>query len=353
MILDAWLVQQLEGWLSHERTGIDEENTKNWILFPMLDKLGWRYDNPAHAHANWPVGNEKIDMALLDGDGEPVVLFEIKKASQTLTAGIEAGVIDLAKYEGQLGLSRAPVLVLTNGLDYQFLVKLSDGVRQWCDAVTINLRASEPDRRAASLYLLQRDAVLSRRSIDYLFEAAARQHAHESVRGALCTPSASLLDALAAQTGLAQDRVIAALSAVFDEHGTGCQRMLPFSASTHAMTEREKRLQRKMVGQTAEARKWRANAKQFLPIWEAVLTAGCMTREDVLNLLQGLGLPSKALGQWFSSYTTQGRSPVLVRPLENAPATHDGVVYEVNPCLREALEQAVWIMRGGARDRRS
>ncbi len=100
-----------------------EEATKNALIMPFINALGYDVFNPLEVvpEMTCDVGikkGEKIDYAIMK-DGEPIILIECKHWKQ-----------DLDNHDGQLtryfNISKAKFGVLTNGIQYRFYTDLAE-----------------------------------------------------------------------------------------------------------------------------------------------------------------------------------------------------------------------------------
>ncbi len=99
-----------------------EEATKTSLIMPFFQILGYDVFNPQEFTPEYTadVGikkGEKVDYAILDGNGEPVLLIEAKSVNDVLT-----------KHDSQLfryfGTTKAKFAILTNGIIYRFYTDL-------------------------------------------------------------------------------------------------------------------------------------------------------------------------------------------------------------------------------------
>lgn len=122
--------KQLEEFLkkvkSHKKFMDSEESVKHSCVIPFLELLGYDVTNPSIVKPEYTadVGikkGEKVDYAILDSDGSPLVLIEVKALGENLDKHID----QLYRYfsiTGGLG-------VLTNGIEYRFFTDLDDDNR--------------------------------------------------------------------------------------------------------------------------------------------------------------------------------------------------------------------------------
>jgi Uncharacterized conserved protein len=101
---------------------LTEEATKTSLIMPFFQILGYDVFNPQEFTPEYvaDVGikkGEKVDYAILDNNGEPVLLIEAKSVNDILT-----------KHDSQLfryfGTTKAKFAILTNGIIYRFYTDL-------------------------------------------------------------------------------------------------------------------------------------------------------------------------------------------------------------------------------------
>ena len=100
-----------------------EESTKQSLVLPFLQALGYNVFDPTEIEPEFTadVGikqGEKVDYAVMS-DGEPVILIECKKISDSLTS--DHRVSQLYRY---FGATQVRIGVLTNGVIYRFFSDL-------------------------------------------------------------------------------------------------------------------------------------------------------------------------------------------------------------------------------------
>lgn len=113
-------IDQINGRVAATR-GLGEEATKQALILPMLDALGYNIWNPTEVCPEYDADfaikkagqKEKVDLAILL-DGQPRIFFEVKPVHVTLDG-----------HEGQLAryfnaTTSVALAILTNGLEYQF-----------------------------------------------------------------------------------------------------------------------------------------------------------------------------------------------------------------------------------------
>lgn len=119
---------------SVKSSGLNEEETKNSLVVPLLQALDWDITSLSDVRAELPLDigvkqSERIDYALMGG-GKPAVLIECKRQGATLN-----------KYISQLyryyTTSAAGIGILTNGFEYCFYTDIEtenimDRTPFWC-----------------------------------------------------------------------------------------------------------------------------------------------------------------------------------------------------------------------------
>lgn len=103
-----------------------EEATKNALIMPFLNALGYDVFNPLEVVPEYIADSrlkkdEKVDYAILK-DGKPIILIECKK--------VENDKLDVKKHAGQLfkyfTASKAKFIILTNGIIYKFFSDIEE-----------------------------------------------------------------------------------------------------------------------------------------------------------------------------------------------------------------------------------
>jgi len=103
-----------------------EEATKNALIMPFLNALGYDVFNPLEVVPEFVADSrlkkdEKVDYAIMK-DGKPIILIECKK--------VENDKLDVKKHAGQLfkyfTASKAKFIILTNGIVYKFFSDIEE-----------------------------------------------------------------------------------------------------------------------------------------------------------------------------------------------------------------------------------
>ncbi len=96
-----------------------EENVKIAVILPILDALGWNFADPDSLRPEYPAGPGRVDYALLC-HGRPLVFVEAKRRG-AVGVRAEAQLFDYAANNG------VPLLVLSDGLRWDFYLSMADG----------------------------------------------------------------------------------------------------------------------------------------------------------------------------------------------------------------------------------
>ena len=103
-----------------------EEATKNALVMPFLNALGYDVFNPLEVVPEFVADSrlkkdEKVDYAVMK-DGKPIILIECKK--------VDNDKLDVKKHAGQLfkyfTASKAKFIILTNGIVYKFFSDIEE-----------------------------------------------------------------------------------------------------------------------------------------------------------------------------------------------------------------------------------
>ena len=105
---------------------LTEEATKNALVMPFLNTLGYDVFNPLEVVPEYVADSrfkkdEKVDYAIMK-DNKPIILIECKK--------VDNDKLDVKKHAGQLfkyyTASRAKFIILTNGIIYKFFSDIEE-----------------------------------------------------------------------------------------------------------------------------------------------------------------------------------------------------------------------------------
>ena len=134
-----------------------EENTKIWLVQPFFQSLGYNMDEPSVCEpeflAGWmPEGGERVDYALFDGHGSPMILVECKKLSEE-----ELNIKDAGQLANYFANTDARVGILTNGAKYDvYLDTMNPPVMDKEPFFKFDLTTSDVDVRRVIFQLTRR-----------------------------------------------------------------------------------------------------------------------------------------------------------------------------------------------------
>ena len=157
-----------------------EEATKQSLVLPFLQALGYNVFDPAEVHPEYTADlgtkqGEKVDYAIISDD-IPVMLIECKKASDKLVSAER--VSQLYRYFSTN--TKIHIGVLTNGIRYQFFSDLdSPNVMDTAPFLEINLEGLNPDA------LEQLGQFAKGFNVDETVEAASRMRYISGMKQAL------------------------------------------------------------------------------------------------------------------------------------------------------------------------
>ena len=152
-----------------------ETSTRYVVIDPVLRGLGWDLSDPSCCRVEYWTkygskggykGGRRVDYALLDLDGCPLILVEAKRldASFRIPISSTAAELNLAEKRQKSWDDGKPYLrcrlndvgtawvgMLTNGQEWLFVERVEDGDWKW-DRRAIKLSGSSVDRSAELLY---------------------------------------------------------------------------------------------------------------------------------------------------------------------------------------------------------
>ena len=133
----------------------DEQNTKQSLILPVIEALGYDIHNTAEVELEYNVTrSRKVDLAIKHG-GTPAMIFECKRLSEELD-GRKIG--QLRDYF--IRVPSASIGVLTNGAEYKFFRNLSGSVKEMDmrPFVEIDLEDDVSDDEIAKFRLFSKEA---------------------------------------------------------------------------------------------------------------------------------------------------------------------------------------------------
>ena len=96
-----------------------EEDVKIAVILPILNALGWNFADPGSLRPEYPAGSGRVDYALLC-HGHPKVFVDAKRRG-SVDVRAEAQLFGYAANNG------VPLLVLSDGLCWDFYLSMADG----------------------------------------------------------------------------------------------------------------------------------------------------------------------------------------------------------------------------------
>ena len=156
-----------------------EEEIKLAVILPILSALNWNPADPDSLRPEYPAGPGRVDYALFC-HGRPQVFVEAKRRG-ALNARAEAQLFGYAANNG------VPLLVLSDGLCWDFYLSMADGRPEERRFHRLELRAEDmaPDYAATLATWLHRRRVASgkarRRAEDRLESDRSRSRAREAI----------------------------------------------------------------------------------------------------------------------------------------------------------------------------
>lgn len=106
----------------HIRDGLleNEAQVQQAVILPVLRALDWDDSDPESFRPEYPVDNGRVDYALLDHGGGPLVFIEAKRIGAADAGGEE----QLFRYAANQGV---PLLILTDGNRWDFYLAMAEG----------------------------------------------------------------------------------------------------------------------------------------------------------------------------------------------------------------------------------
>lgn len=148
---------------------LDEANTKQTIILPILQALGWDTTNPTEVRCEQKVGSLAVDYALQHADKNWVFL-EVKRPVENLDKH-EDQILNYSLEEG------VPLAVLTNGIEWRFYLPMKPGVpKKERRFLTFNLFKEDKERVTEELFkFLAKENVIRNESQKMAEEELERQ----------------------------------------------------------------------------------------------------------------------------------------------------------------------------------
>jgi hypothetical protein len=154
----------------------DEASTKNAIILPILNNLGWNPFNIDEIQPEYPIENQRVDYALIS-DGTVKVFIEAKKTDEELENHQE----QLLNYSFKKGV---PLAILTNGINWWFYLPLKEGGWNQRKFYSINIFEQEPEdiSRHFSDYLSKDNCIsgINLKNAENVFKGNQKLHSIET-----------------------------------------------------------------------------------------------------------------------------------------------------------------------------
>ncbi|MDE0677246.1 MAG: hypothetical protein OXH42_07900 [Acidimicrobiaceae bacterium] len=155
-----------------------ETNVQVKVVRPILRSLGWDDADSSHLRAEYPTDNGRVDDALLDGSGYPVVFVEAKRQGYLKDPASR----DIAERQmfGYVRRQPAQLLLLTDGETWDLYLRRTLGSPAERRFLSLDLTAPDNLEQAASGFrtFLDRGAVLEGRAL----QAAQARLVHQADR---------------------------------------------------------------------------------------------------------------------------------------------------------------------------
>ncbi len=143
---------------------ITEQQISHWIVNPFLVSLGWDPHDKKQVYLDYPVKPEgHVDYALLDGDGHPRLIVEVRKPSKPTTT-------DAGEVVKKARAVEAPLALITNGQEFALWYVAGDEAPTPLFVYRIKELADNPE----ALLGLTVDYRLSETGINQLRKSAIR-----------------------------------------------------------------------------------------------------------------------------------------------------------------------------------
>ena len=156
----------------------DEQNTKQSLILPVIEALGYDIHNTAEVELEYNVTRRrKVDLAIMHG-GTPVMIFECKRLSEELDG---SNIGQLRDYF--IRVQSASIGVLTNGAEYKFFRNSSGSVKEMDmrPFVEIDLEDEVSDDEIAMFRLFSKETFDEQRITEVSQEMVENQEYRDNV----------------------------------------------------------------------------------------------------------------------------------------------------------------------------
>lgn len=134
-------IDEIRDGLEQERFHENEMSVRQGIVEPLLQGLGWPTNDTRVVYPEYPIAGGRVDYALCCPPVESIVLIEAKSIGK-IDEGAEQQLFSYAFHQG------VPILVLTNGQQWQFFYTFSQGDYDKRKVCVLNLNDSNSEKIA-------------------------------------------------------------------------------------------------------------------------------------------------------------------------------------------------------------
>lgn len=155
-------------------TNYDEAATRNSLIFPILQKLGWNIFIRDEVFPEFPVETKRIDLSLRVNN-ENKFFIEIKRCNMDLDNHQE----QLLNYSFRAGVQLA---ALTNGITWQFFLPLKSGEWQKRQFFTIDIENQSTSEILPEFNkLLSKQSIQNNKAVEYAEDLFSRRTREEQI----------------------------------------------------------------------------------------------------------------------------------------------------------------------------
>lgn len=158
-----------------EYRAYDEAATRNSIILPILNKLGWDIFSRDSVYPEYPVGSKRVDYSLRILE-QNRFFIETKRCNVDLACHQE----QLLGYAFHFGVELA---CLTNGITWQFFLPLKSGEWEQRLFYTVDFENQSPDEiEKFFVDILRREAVEDRTAVAKAEDIFVRKNRHAAIK---------------------------------------------------------------------------------------------------------------------------------------------------------------------------
>ncbi len=346
MLKSVWIKSEFEKWQGLRKLGVDERNTEDKILLPLLRKLGWDTTDIREVRAQFDVNGEKADYVLFGTDGQPLVLVEMKSVSTDLNRLIEDGYLDERKYLRQAQKIGVLMCLISNGLTYRVYVNDNQHNRflrcRTVEADLGNCVATDSDVAAfiRTLKFFSKSGVAEGDSHKRILSIAKDEQALNDLKELLLDPDDDLVSVLTRKLGVRPGFIRSHLPSLVNEGETwGLARDEIESEQGNlgnVFIGPYARLARDMTGNAEGNKKWRRKASKHFDLWRSFKDKRFLTKDEIIYHIKDVVKP-KGRGQFFSTYAgSKTKTPILVKSRQGYSVAPE--LEEIFPLFLQRLE---------------